>query len=271
MKKTALPATLSFHAPDLREQIEALPEGTALIGLSTTGHAIAVDLNGECPHVLVCTATGGGSTTVLRSLTAQFLHQGAHALVLGPKRISHLWAKGLPTVTHRGNVASIHDALVGLGGELARRLTLTDTELAAAPRLIVSMDSAHHALRQLARYWETFRDKDDPATSPAVAALEEALWSGRAARVNVILNGTPATRALGAAPHELFGTVILARVSASAWQRLAPFAGPAPKPSEQPGRVHVAQHGEEAHETQALWMTDADVVTWLTDPDDTQS
>ncbi|MFE9258429.1 hypothetical protein [Streptomyces sp. NPDC006879] len=270
MKKTALPTMLSFSAPDLREQIEALPEGTALIGISTSGRAIAVDLDAESPHVLVCTASGGGSTTVLRSLTAQFLHQGAHALVLDPKRISHLWAKGLPTVTHRGNVAGIHDALVGLGEELERRLDLTDTELDTTPRLIVSVDSAQSALRQLTRYWQTFRDKDDPHTSPAVTALEAALWSGRGARVHVILDGTPATSVLGAAPHELFGTVVLARVSATTWQRLAPFTGPAPKPSTHRGRGHVVQHGE-AHETQGVWMTDADVVTWLTDPDDPQS
>ncbi|MFB7918047.1 hypothetical protein [Streptomyces sp. NPDC056061] len=270
MTKTALPTMLSFSAPDLREQIEALPEGTALIGISTDGRAIAVDLDAECPHVLVCTASGGGSTTLLRSLTAQFLHQGAHALVLDPKRISHLWAKGLPTVTHRGNVAGIHDALVGLGDEMARRLTLTDTELDAAPRLIVSMDSAPSALRQLTRYWETFRSKDDPRMSPAVSALEAALYTGRAARVHVILDGTPSTSILGAAPHEMFGTVILARVTTTTWQRLAPLAGPAPKSSRHRGRGHVIQHGE-VHETQTIWMTDADVVTWLTDPDDTQS
>ncbi|MFJ2819005.1 hypothetical protein [Streptomyces sp. NPDC087294] len=270
MNKNALPTMLSFTAPNLREQIEALPEGTALIGISTHGDAIAVDLNAECPHVLVCTATGGGSTTVLRSLTAQFLHQGAHALVLDPKRISHLWAKGLPTVTHRGNVAGIHEALVGLGDELERRQGLTDTELDAAPRLIVSVDSTYSTMRGLTRYWETFRDKDDPHVSPAVTALEAALWTGRAARVHVILDGTPAPSVLGAAPHDLFGTVVLARVSATTWQRLAPLAGPAPKWSKHRGRGHVIQHGE-AHETQAIWMTNADVVTWLTDPDDPQS
>ncbi|GAA2427496.1 hypothetical protein [Streptomyces coeruleofuscus] len=50
---------------------------------------------------------------LLRILTAQFLHQGAHALVLDHTGISHWWAKDLPTVTHRGNVAGIHDALGG--------------------------------------------------------------------------------------------------------------------------------------------------------------
>ncbi|WP_405533813.1 hypothetical protein OG592_43950 (plasmid) [Streptomyces avidinii] len=269
MKKTALPKMLSFAAPDLREQIEALPEGTALIGISTTGRAIAVDLDAESPHVLVCTATGGGSTTVLRSLTAQFLHQGAHALVLDPKRISHLWAKALPTVTHRGNVAGIHDALVALASELKRRLD-TEGDLDDVPRLIVAIDEADTTLRQLARYWETFRQKDDPKTSPAITALEEALWSGRAARVHVIFDGRPNAGALGAQAHELFATVILSRFTADTWRRLAPIAGPAPKPSPHPGRFHVVQQ-DGTHETQAILMSDADVVNWLTEPTDSES
>lgn len=58
-----------------------------------------------------------------------FLHQNANALVLGTTQISHLWAKELPTVTHRGNVAGIHDALVGLATELKRRTDLDDDRL----------------------------------------------------------------------------------------------------------------------------------------------
>ncbi|MGA4867151.1 hypothetical protein ACPB9J_31415 [Streptomyces lavendulocolor] len=158
-------------------------------------------------------------------------------------------------------------ALAGLGEELARRRHLADTKFAATRRLIVSVDSANGALRQLTRYWEKFRDNDAPHLSPAVTALNTALWSGRAARGHVLLDGTPAASILGVAPHEPFGTVILARVSGTTWQRLAPFTGPALKPSKHRGRGHVIQHGE-AHETQAIWMTDADVVTWLTDPDD---
>lgn len=64
--------------------------------------------------------------------------------------------------------------------------------------------------------------------------------------------------------------MILARCTADTWQRLAPMAGPAPKQRAHPGRVHVVQQGG-AHETQAIWMTDADVVNWLTDPTDSES
>ncbi|WP_406404171.1 hypothetical protein [Streptomyces uncialis] len=270
MKKTVLPKMLSFSAPDLREQIEALPEGTALIGISTTGQAIAVDLDAEAPHVLVCTGAGGGSTTMLRTLTAQFLHQGAHALVLDPKRISHLWAKTLPTVTHRGNIAGIHDALTGLATELQRRLRL-DGDLTGVPRLIVAMDEADATVRQLARYWKTFRRNDEPRTSPAVIALEEAIWAGREARIHVILDGRANRILAGTSAREQFATVILSRVTTDTWRRLAPIAVPAPKQSRHPGRFHVIQHDRPVHETQAVVMTDAEVVDWLTDPDNNQS
>ncbi|MFJ1789670.1 hypothetical protein ACIOML_35850 [Streptomyces anulatus] len=245
MNKTVV-TMLSFADPDLRAQIEAMPEGTALIGISTTGQAIAVDLNGESPHVLVCTASGGGSTTMLRSLTAQFLHQGAHALVLDPQRISHLWAQALPTVTHRGNIVGIHEALLGLATELHRRLDL-DGDLDTVPRLIVAVDEANTTLLRLARYWETFRQQDDPKTSPAIAALKEALWVGRAARVHVLFDGRPQATVIRDAAHELFATVILARFTADTWQVLAPAAGPAPQAAPPPAGPlprHPARRGQ---------------------------
>jgi hypothetical protein len=165
--------------PGLREQIQALPGSAALIGISTDGRAIAVDIN-AAPHIPICSGAGGGSTTILRTLTAQFLHQGADALVLDHTHSPHLWAKDLPTVTHRGNVAGIHDALVDLGFELKRGAPLD-----GVPRLMVVIDRADDTLRHLARYWETFRLKDQPERSPAIAALEAVLYAGRAARIHV--------------------------------------------------------------------------------------
>ncbi|MCQ9178324.1 hypothetical protein KMT30_04565 [Streptomyces sp. IBSBF 2953] len=58
-------------------------------------------------------------------------------------------------MTHRGNVAGIHDAVVDFADELKRRNDLTDDDLADVPRLIVAMDSANITLRQIASYLET--------------------------------------------------------------------------------------------------------------------
>ncbi|MFF9287180.1 hypothetical protein [Streptomyces griseosporeus] len=51
-------------------------------------------------------------------------------------RIAAPWAKDLQTLTHRGNIAGIHDALVGLGSEPERRIAL-DGDLDGVPRLKV--------------------------------------------------------------------------------------------------------------------------------------
>lgn len=172
-------------------------------------------------------------------------------------------------MTHRGNIAGIHDALLHLADELKRRSKLPAADLADVPRLIVAVDSAGGTLHQLPNCWETFRQQDDPTTSPAVTALEEALWAGRSARIHVILDGAPRTSILGA--HELFATVILARFTADTWLRLAPIAGPAPEPSRSPQRRFRVVHQGDTHAAQAVWMTDTDVVNWLTDPTASES
>nr|WP_138909580.1 hypothetical protein [Streptomyces chryseus] len=148
---------LEDHALVRPAQLEAVPAAAALIGISTDGRAIAVDID-DAPHVLVCTGSGGG-TTILRTIIAQLLHQGAHALILDAKRVAHLWAKDLPTVTHRGNVAGIHDALVGLATERQRRLDLYG-DLDGVPRLMVvymaimSLDPTGQGRKRWTQRWK---------------------------------------------------------------------------------------------------------------------
>ncbi|MFF4291502.1 hypothetical protein ACFY0R_40410, partial [Streptomyces sp. NPDC001633] len=110
-KKSTLPQQLRLTDPGVREQLEALPASLVLIGFTPDGQPVCVDLDAEGPHVLVCTGTGGGATTILRTLTAQLLHHGSHALVLDLKRASHRWASGVPGVTYCRDIADIHDAL----------------------------------------------------------------------------------------------------------------------------------------------------------------
>jgi hypothetical protein len=81
----------------------------------------------------------------------------------------------------------------------------------------------------------------------------------------------PTPVVLGLEAREQFATVILARSTADTWRRLAPAVGRGPKQRHpQQGRFHVVQQSD-AHETQAVQMTDADGVNRLTDPTDNQS
>ncbi|MFI5867423.1 hypothetical protein [Streptomyces sp. NPDC051546] len=251
----ALPQLVRLTDPGVRERLEALPASTALIGIGADGQALAIDLEAE-GHILVCTATGGGSTTLLRTLTAQFLHQGDHALVLDPTRISHLWATDLPTVTHRGNIAGIHEALLGLATELRRRLDLNG-DLDGVPNLTVLLEQGDATVRQLNSYWEKFRQSSDPKTSPAIAALNDVLYFGRAAHIHVFFHTQANARVLGPGARDFFTTKILGRVSAATWQTIAPEVSPAPKSSKHSGRAHVVRNCT-VQETQILTLTDAE-------------
>ncbi|MEV7427573.1 MULTISPECIES: hypothetical protein [unclassified Streptomyces] len=77
----------------------------------------------------------------------------------------------------------------------------------------------------------------DPKKFPANTTLEEAPYEGRRARNHVLCNGRACGCGLALAAREQFATVILARSSASAWQRLASKSSPLP------GRGHAVQDG----------------------------
>ncbi|MFG3158059.1 FtsK/SpoIIIE domain-containing protein [Streptomyces sp. NPDC048219] len=261
--KSTLPELLRLTDTGLREQLEAMPASQALIGLGADGQPVSVDWDTESPHVLVCSASGGGTSTTLRTLAAQLLHHGAHTVVLDPKRISQTWARGVDNVTYCRDIETIHDALVGLRTELQRRTAHIDQygECDDLPRLTVLLEVAHHTLRQLTRYWDKVRQANDPKASPAVDALHELLFAGRGARMHVLFGGQSDTTPLGAVVREQFSTVVLGRVTTRTWGRLAPQIHPAPKGSTRPGRVHVVQ-GATAHPTQVLLMTDTEAADW---------
>ncbi|MFK0231116.1 hypothetical protein ACIQUL_35725 [Streptomyces sp. NPDC090303] len=261
--KSTLPELLRLTDPGLRGQLEAMPDSQALIGIGADGQPVSIDWDTESPHVLVCSASGGGTSTTLRTLAAQLLHHGAHTVVLDSKRISQTWASGIDNVTYCRDIETIHDALVGLRTELQRRISHSDQhgDCDDLPRLTVLLEVAHHTLRQLTRYWDKVRQANDPKTSPAVDALNELLFAGRAARMHVLFGGQLDATPLGVFAREQFSTVVLGRATTRTWSRLAPQIHPAPKSSPHPGRVHVVQ-GTTAHPTQVLLMTDTEAADW---------
>jgi hypothetical protein len=261
--KSTLPELLRLTDPGLRELPAAMPASQALIGLGVGGQPVTVDWDTESPHFLVRSASGGGTSTTLRTLAAQLLHHGAHTVVLDPKRISQTWAAGIDNVTYCRDIETIHDALVGLRTELQRRTAHIDQhgDCDDLPRLTVLLEVAHHTLRQLARYWGRARQANDPKASPAVDALHELLFAGRAARIHVLFGGQLGTTPLGAVVRDQVSTVVLRRVTTRTWDRLAPQTHPASKSSTHPGRVHIVQDAA-AHPTQVLLMTDTEAADW---------
>ncbi|MFJ4966712.1 pRL2-11 [Streptomyces sp. NPDC088729] len=270
VKKTRKPPpTALFKDPKMRELVAKEKESAPVIGFGAGGRIVSVDLDAESPHILVNASTGGGKSVILRCIACQMLHHGSRVFVLDTKRISHLWARGLPGVTYCADVADIHDQLIALGIEGRRRTRVAD-ELgigadpkAIGPRLLILLEEVNATMKQLARYWEKTRESGDPKVSPAVDALNEILYMGRQLRMHVLLVAQSATaRALGGPEvREQFSTRILARYSVNAWRMLAPEVHPAPKSTKHRGRAQVVTGGS-ATETQVLFFTEPEAHEW---------
>lgn len=263
------PSKVVFSDPRIRALVEGVPESAPLIGLERGDKVVSVDLDAESPHVLVNAGTGGGKSVILRTIAAQLIHHGALAYVLDFKRVSHQWARGVPNVTYCRDIADIHEALIALGEEGRRRIhaaeKLGDDADASTvgPRLVILLEEINATMKQLTRYWDSIKEKGDPKVSPAVDALAEILFMGRAVRLNVLLVAQSATaRALGGPEmRENFATRILARYTQNAWRMLVPEVHPAPKSTRHIGRAQVVLGGV-AHGTQVMFMTDGEARAW---------
>lgn len=264
------PSKVLFSDSEIQKLIESMPESAPLIGLSHRNKAVSVDLDAESPHVLVSAGTGGGKSVILRAIFAQLLRNGAIGAVLDRKRHSHKWVRGLQGVGYFREIEDIHDALIALGEEGERRNRIVDEwdgddkDAPVGPRQAILLEEANATIGKLKRYWTKIRDpKTDPKESPALDALGEILFMGRAVKMHVLMVAQSATaNALGGPEmRENFATRILARYTRNAWNMLVPEVQPSPKSTRHVGRAQVVLGGV-AHETQIVFFTPEEARAW---------
>ncbi|HEX5367318.1 MAG TPA: FtsK/SpoIIIE domain-containing protein, partial [Acidimicrobiales bacterium] len=261
------PARATWADPAVRRLVERAAEPAPVIGVAAGGRPVCADLDAESPHVLISAATGGGKSVILRTLTAQLLHDGAAVAVVDVKRHSHRWARGIPGVTYLRDVEAIHHALVALRAEGERRNRLVDKyegeDPPDLPRMVILLEEANATIGRLRRHWDRTRERGDPRTSPAIDALSDILMMGRAVRMHVLLVAQLATaRALGGPEiREQFACRILARYTRNAWAMLAPEVSPPPPSTRHVGRAQVVLGGQ-ATLTQVILMSDTEAREW---------
>lgn len=240
--------------------IQNAKDSAPFLGYGPGNKYVAVKLDSESPHILISASPGAGKSVLLRLLAAQGLAKGGEVVICDVKRVSHSWAKGLPRVTYARSIEEIHNVLVELDAESERRYMIIDMEgedTDVGPRLFILLEEMNATIRRLERYWQKVKGPNDPKLSPAVEAIGNLLFMGRAAKEHVIAVAQMATaRSLGGPEaRENFATRILARYSLNAWRMLVPEIWPAPKASRHSGRVQVAIAGE-ATETQIVYLTE---------------
>lgn len=260
---------------DHQVSVAKAKESAPLIGIGPKDRQVSVDLDAESPHILVAASTGGGKSVITRTMTCQMLHNGSQMVVLDFKRISHRWASTLPQVDYCKDISEIHDALVALGQEGHRRNKVADDWIGdgdpdVGPRMAILVEEANATITKLKRYWNAIRktraDADgpaDPKESPAIDALREIMFMGRAVKMHVLLVAQSATATALGGPEvrECFATRILARYTQNAWKMLVPEVTPIPRSTRHIGRAQVVLGGV-ATETQVLFMSDQEATEW---------
>jgi hypothetical protein len=270
---TSIPPPDRVTLASVRELISGLPETQPLIGLGRKAAAITADLENDSPHVLISAGSGGGKSVLARGLAAQGMRNGGVVLFLDVKRISHRWAKGMPNVRYCRSVAEIHNALIWCQGEIDQRNDIVDIHsdddgnlpdhIDIGPRFWLVCEEMNATALRLAAYWRKIKTRDDPGVSPAIEALNDFLFMGRAVKMNAIGIAQMMTAKVLGGPEarENFATRCLARYTVNAWKMLCPQVWPVPRMSRHTGRWQIVT-GDAAHETQALFLTPSEARDW---------
>lgn len=245
--------------PEVREAIEASRANEIVLGRGQGGVTITASQTLDSPHWGVSAESGAGKSVTCRAIIAQHLHKGGIvAIVDAPKRFSHQWCKGLPSVSYARTPAEAHDLLIWLQGEADRRNQVADVTADLEGNVTVKFDRIMFVVeeinalaKRLAAYW---KQSGGYGRSPAIDALEELLFLGRQVAFNGLLVGQRlSAKAVGSGDsRENVGVKILMNPSSSTWKMLADrFAQPPPDNTK--GRAQVVI--DEVRECQVVWFT----------------
>lgn len=251
---------------DVQDLITGCLPGQALLGKGSRNKPIYIHVNEKSPHVLMSARTGAGKSELLKTVLAQYLARGYGAIICDLKRISHMWAKGLPNVVYCTTEEEIHRALIAAEAEVAQRYDMIEQSGSihtdVGQGVIVVVDEMNATMEALEQYWKNIKTPQSDRKSPAVIALNRLSFMGRAAKIHLFVLGNYGTvKSVGSsATRENFAIRILAQHTQNAWRMLIPEHWPPPKSGKDPGRVYLA-HGLEVTEVQVVLISDDEAHT----------
>jgi hypothetical protein len=247
---------------DIREWFDKIGPDDLVVGFGRGGVIVILSLHGDSPHLGLTMGSGAGKSVTARFFGAQMLYHGAILVILDVKRISHMWAKGLPNVAYARDDEELHELLLALQAEVQRRNVLADqtadiegnVQGNVGPRIFLIAEELNAAMKRLRAYWRRERGAGDPVRSPALDALDEILFTGRQVRVNVLMIGQrlSAEATGGGDARENLAGLIFARYKPSTWKMLVPDLA-MPPPTRHVGRCEVVT--DTVRTTQVAYLT----------------
>lgn len=248
------------------------------IGLGVHDRPVWIDWNQDAPHLAPSIGSGGGKSTLVRSLAAQTVYKGGRAVIFdgGKDGESHEdWTRDeglqlLNGVEFYSSIEAEHDALVAWEAERQRRaqavLARTGEKF---QRTLLVLEERNVTMPKLAAYWAGIRCREDgdPVKSPAIQAIANLVAAGRSVKMNVVAVAQRFDAAAigGGSVRSNFGLRLMSRFDEQARKMLIPEIKPAPKSSNRVGRAVLCVAGE-ATDVQVLYMETHEAVDMCRNP-----
>lgn len=288
----------------LEGAIREAADDEIVIGRKAGGGIVKVSLSADAPHVLMSGAAGTGKSVLVRVFLRQRIERGDGVVITDPKRFSHIrWAGKLPKdrVVYAYTDEELHAAWLAVAEETKRRICLPIEELEHQRRVFVVAEELNAQIKILNRYWKKRRqeimrparaqlsdavkacggsaveglqmalddgldqaDLDPPTTSPAVVALQEAVFMGRELRMHVVAAAQRASANVfgggGGDVRESFqGGRFIAKWDRKLWKMLIDTLAYVACPNGPRGIWGLAR-GEEFEIFRVPWLSEADML-----------
>lgn len=155
---------------DVVDAIKRTTQGKPVLGLGSRAEIIHLDFNGEIAHLATSIGTGGGKSSLLRSLVAQFSYHGVDEFhVFDTKMVSLQGLEKIPGINYYTTIPKIWDGIAYLRAEMDRRYSvLLEDPKATFPRIIMIFEEQNAYAIESSIWWKQNRPKGVKENTPAV-------------------------------------------------------------------------------------------------------
>lgn len=233
---------------DVVDIVKATTQGRPVLGLGARGETIKLDFDGEIAHLAGSVGTGGGKSSFMRSMVAQFSYHGVDEFhVFDTKMVSLQGMEPIPGMHIYTSVPDIWDGIAYLRAEMDRRYSvlLADPK-ASFPRIIMIFEEQNAYAIETSIYWKQNRPQGvKEQTAPVWQDFAMLLLKARQVNMNALsmyqyLNNVAVGNNI--ALRGQYGLKLLGRFDPQMWDLLVD-AKPRMESSAVPGRMIAVMGG----------------------------
>lgn len=249
LRFTPTPAPPSYVTlDDVYDAIVNTTESKPILGLGTRGQVLTLDFEGEIAHLATSIGTGGGKSSFLRLLVAQFSYHGVRDIeIIDVKQVSLAGLEQIPGVRYHRHIEEIWTAVERIKHEMDLRYErLLMNAKATFPRKVVILEEQNAFEIESKVRWDQIKPKGAKRTPPVYDDLALLLTKARQVNINLVsmYQRMTASAAGGGVMRDQYGLKLLSRFSPQAWDTLV-GTRPRGASSTVPGRaiaIMGAQH-----------------------------